>query len=103
MENNNHKNMRQNLSFSSLKPLKNIISFNLNITESGSSLNESFEILDESNSNIKDENDEKYEKEILEKNLNEFRLTEAKKILQIFDNEIIGGKEYELNCKRVLN
>ncbi len=103
MENNNHKNKRQNLSFSSLKPLKNIISFNLNNTESGSSLNESFEILDESNSNIKDENDEKYEKETLEKNLNEFRLTEAKKSLQIFDNETIGGKEYELNCKRVLN
>ena len=34
--------------------------------------------------------------------LNEFKLTEAKKSLQIYDNEKIGGTEYELQCKRVL-
>ena len=34
--------------------------------------------------------------------LNEFKLIEAKKSLHIYDNEKIGGTEYELQCKRVL-
>ncbi len=35
--------------------------------------------------------------------LNEFKLTEAKKSLKIYDNELIEGKEFESNCRRILN
>ena len=35
--------------------------------------------------------------------LNEFKLTEAKKSLMIYDNELIEGKEFESNCRRILN
>ena len=57
-----------------------------------------------SENNISEE--KKNEINIIEKptqNLNEFRLIEAKKSLQIYDNEKIGGKEYELKCRRILN
>ena len=85
---------------------------NSNSISSGDNLIVTPSIIDNSinNLSIKEElniiNKEKNEIIINEnsnKKLNEFKLTKAKKSLRIYDNEIIGGDEYKLQCKRVLN
>ena len=42
-------------------------------------------------------------KQELHSNLSEFKLKEAKQSLQIYENEKIGGKEFEDKCRRILN
>ena len=84
------------------KSINNLIPSDLNDTGSSLSLKPSFQKMEESDLS-KDESNEIKIEEIPDNNLNEFRLTEAKKSLQIFDNEKKGGKEFEFSCRRVLN
>ena len=112
------KNSDKNFSFNSQKRNHlNLSKNNSNSLSSGKNLIITSSITDSSISNISNTSENiKKELNIInkEKNeiiinensnikLNEFKLVEAKKSLHIYDNEKIGGDEYELRCKRVLN
>ena len=55
------------------------------------------------NFNLKIIEEQENSEEATKINLNEFNLIEAKKSLNIYDNETIDEKEFELKCKRILN
>ena len=60
-------------------------------------------------SNLSSENGENFEnnnintiQNKIKLDLKKFKLKEAKSYLKIYENEIMNGKEFELNCKRIL-
>ena len=58
---------------------------------------------EESYTNTIDNKNEINIKKFDDKNIYEFKLVEAKKSLQIYENEKISGGEYELKCRRIFN
>ena len=84
------------------KPKKDLKFKNINLSLSSNSQNNEKKDSNISN-NTQEENEKNYMDEELDSNLNEFKLKEAKKSLQIYENEIIGGEEFENKSRRILN
>lgn len=97
---------KNNLSFDKITPKKNK-SENINKNDSNSKDNNLGQLSNSRSIDRNNSSNTEIENEILNEesitNLSEFKLKEAKQSLQIYENEKIGGNEYEDKCRRILN
>lgn len=97
---------KNNLSFDKITPKKNK-SGNINKNDSNSKDNNLGQLSNSRSIDRNNSSNTEIENEILNEesitNLSEFKLKEAKQSLQIYENEKIGGNEYEDKCRRILN